>query len=329
MGVPPVRDVALADARRPDEQRRDPLRRVLEVVAVLVERDDRERTLRPPRGRAHDGAELGGEEVVARLDPAALHVGAVVRADPSEARRSTGAGEVARQRLKRQQVRRAVGRPFPHVSEVGHRLVVVPVVAVHGVVARPGGALQVRLPRLVRGADQVADVAGPDRVLGVLLERVGERDAERAAAGEREVVGVARVLLGVEVAEQAAAAEQAVEERRLPLVPDDRVQVLVLEVEQEHVLVTGDPRGWSGQRGPRGRGRDMEVQAVGRRVVVAGQGRVRSVVVPVRGGQDERDPDGGGARRKRSGRRTASQRDLRGRAADRPDGRVPERLAAC
>ena len=130
------------------------------------------------------------------------------------------------------------GGTVPDVGEVRHRHVVVPVVAVHGVVARPGRALQIGLPAFVRGVDKVADVRCADGVLGVLLERVIQRDAERAAAGEREVVAVARVLLGEEVAQQAGVRQQAIQVRSLPGVADDRAEVLVLEVEQEHVLET-------------------------------------------------------------------------------------------
>ena len=46
-----------------------------------------------------------------------------------------------------------------NVGEVQKRQIVVPVVAVDGVVARSGGALEVGAPGLVRGADQIADVA--------------------------------------------------------------------------------------------------------------------------------------------------------------------------
>jgi hypothetical protein len=52
----------------------------------------------------------------------------------------------------------------------------------------------------------LADVAGVDGVPGVLFERVGERDPERAATGQREVVAVAGVLLGEEVRGSPAAA---------------------------------------------------------------------------------------------------------------------------
>ena len=118
--------------------------------------------------------------------------------------------------------------------------------AVHGVIARPVRALQVRLPGLVRGPDQIADIPGPDRVLRIFLERVIQRYAERAAARQREVVRVAWMLLGEEVSEQARAREQAVEERSLPGIADDGVIVLVLEVKQENMLVTRCVRGWRG-----------------------------------------------------------------------------------
>ena len=207
---------------------------------------------RGPGGRAHDQAELGLEEVVAGPDAAPLHVGAVVRADPGEVRGGRRLPQVDGQRGQRDHVRRAVGRAVPDVGEVHHRLVVVPVVPVHGVVARAGGALQVALPRLVRAVDQVADVARVDRVLRVLLRRVVQRDPERAAAGQGEVVPVARVLLGVELAEQAGTAEQAVQVRGLPGVAHDLAEVLVLEIEHEHVLVARHPGGRRGEQQARG-----------------------------------------------------------------------------
>ena len=300
MGVADVRHVALPHAG-PEHERQHALGRMLVVVAVLVEGDDGQGPLGPPGRRAHDGAQLGLQELVAGLDPAALHVGAVVGGRPGEVRRGRRAGQVGPQRREREQVRRAVGGLAADVGEVGHRLVVVPVVLVHRVVARAVRALQVGLPRLVPGADEVADVAGVDRVLGVQLQRVGERDAERAAAGQREVVGVARVLLGEEVGQDAGVRDQAVEERGLLGVAQHRAEILVLEVEQEHVLVARHVCGrWGERRRAPDRGRDAEPQAVGHRPVVPHQGRVRAVVVGERCRQDQRDPGAGGARRERA-----------------------------
>ena len=300
MGVADVRHVALPDIG-PEHERQHALGRMLVVVAVLVERDDGQRALGPPGRRAHDGAQLGGQEPVTGPDPAALHVGAVVGGHPGEVRRGGRAGQVGPQRRQRRKVRRAVGGPASDVGEVGHRLVVVPVVLVHRVVAGAVRALQVRLPRLVPGADEVADVAGVDRVLGVQLQRVGERDAERAAAGQREVVGVARVLLGEEVGQDAGPRDQAVEERGLLGVAQHRAEILVFEVEEEHVLVARHVGGrWGERRRAADRGRDAEPQAVGHRPVVPHQGCVRAVVVGERCRQDQRDPGAGGARRERA-----------------------------
>src|SRR5262249_27811920 len=128
------------------------------------------------------------EEVVAGPDPAALHVGAVVRTDPGQVRGGSRAPQVTGQGGERRQVRGAVGGPVPDAGEVQERQVVVPVVAVHGVVARPAGALVVALPGLARGADQAGQVPGPDRVPRVDLQRVGQRDPERAPAGDGQVV---------------------------------------------------------------------------------------------------------------------------------------------
>ena len=136
---------------------------------------------------------------------------------------------------ERDQVRRAVRRPIADVPEVEHREVVVPVVAVDGVVAGPVGALQISLPRLVGGDDEVADVPGVDRVARVLLERVVEREPERAAACESDVVAVARVLLGEEVREQAGTRQEPVQVGSVDGVADDGAEVLVLEVIEEHV----------------------------------------------------------------------------------------------
>jgi hypothetical protein len=100
------------------------------------------------------------------------------------------------------------------VAEVHHRLVVVPVIGMYGVVARPVRALQVGLPGLAGRDGQVADVAGVDRVLRVFLRRVVQRDAERAPARQRQVVGVAGMFLRVELGQQAAPPQQAVRERK-------------------------------------------------------------------------------------------------------------------
>jgi hypothetical protein len=118
-------------------------------------------------------------------------------------------------------VRRTVRGLFADVGEVQEREVVVPVVAVNGVVARAVRALEVSLPALARGIDQVTEVRRADRVARVDLQRIGERDAERAAARDREVVRVARMLLGEQVRQQGAMRQQAVEVRgaaRLPTI---------------------------------------------------------------------------------------------------------------
>jgi hypothetical protein len=115
----------------------------------------------------------------------------------------------------------AVGGAPADVAEVHHRLVIVPVIGVHGIVARAVRALQVGLPGFAGRDGQVADVAGVDRVLRVFLRRVVQRDTERAPARQGQVVGVAGVFLGVELGQQAALPQQAVRERRLPGVADD------------------------------------------------------------------------------------------------------------
>ncbi len=94
-------------------------------------------------------------------------------------------------------MRGAVCRPIPDRGEVHRHQVVVPVVVVNRVVARPFGALQVVRPAHAGTVELGAQLAGVDRVEVVLLERVVERDAERAPTLEREVVAVTRVLLGV------------------------------------------------------------------------------------------------------------------------------------
>ena len=218
----------------------------LAVGRVLVEGDDRERALGAPGRRVHDLRQLGLEEGVAGGDAAALHVGAVVGGHPREVRRAGGGLQVLAEFLKRHDVGRAVGGAVAHVLEVEHRLVVIPVIAVHGVVAGAVGGLGVRLPGLVRGVDFVTDVGRVDRVERVFLFRVVERDAEGGPAGEGEVVGVARVLFGVEVGQRGAVLPEAVEVRGLLDVADDVAVVLVLEVEEEDVLVARARSGSAG-----------------------------------------------------------------------------------
>ncbi len=156
-----------------------------------------------------------------------------------------------------------------------------------------------------------------------------ERDPERAPARQREVVAVARVLLGEEVREQAGPRQQAVEVGGLPGVADDRTEVLVLEVEQEHVLETGNVRRGRGERrGPAGPRGHAEPQAVGDRPVVAHARRARAVDVGQRGGQDERHPGTGrpGGEHTRGGRTGESGRGRPDRAAaEHPAGRRQER----
>ena len=187
---------------------------------------------------------------------------------------------------QRDQVRRAVGRPVADVGEVHHR---------HG--RRPSSS---RAPccrtarRRSAGSPSSVSCAAStrspmlrrvDRVLRVLLGRVVERDAERAAAGQGEVVAVARVLLGEEVGQQAGPRQQAVQVRRLRGVADDLAEVLVLEVEQEHVLVARHAGGGRGQHRAAGRYRHGEAQAAGDGAVVADHRRVRPVVVRERGAE--------------------------------------------
>ena len=177
------------------------------------------------------------------------------------------------------------------VGEVGHGQVIVPVVAVHRVVTRPVRALQVFLPAAVRGIQQVADVAGGDGVPGVGFQRVGRRHTERASARHGQVVPVAGVLFGERVGEQAAPGQEPVEVGSLPGVADDRAEVLILEIEQEHMLVAGHMRGRRYQPG-RGadRSRNTEPQAIGDSPVIAPVGRVRAVEVRQRRRQDQADP---------------------------------------
>ena len=304
------------------------------VVMVLIEGDDGQRPLGPPGRRAHDGAKLPGQEIVPGPDPAALHVGAVIGAHPGEAWRAGRAGQVGPQRLQRDHVSGAVGGPVADVGEVRHRQVVVPVVLVHRVVARAGRALQVALPGLVRRVHEVADVAGMDRVVRVLLQRVVQRDAERAAAGQGEIVAVARVLRSEEVGEHTGLGQQAVEERGLPRIADDRLVALVLEVKEEHVLVARDAGPRRGERRRAAdRGGDAEPQVIGDGPVIAHERRVRPVDVGQRCGQDQRDPGAGRPRRQRARRHPAGQPAFppapAGRAdrapAEHPPGRGQER----
>ena len=245
MRVADVRDVALR-ARRPTEhQRRDPLRWLLVVVGVLVEGDDRQRALGAPRrvsARTLRAALPGtGRRRGSRSPPCRCSRWARSRrssawwrarevalsaSSGTSARRSRRAGRArrgstgtagrrsssSRGRCRRTARRRSEGRP-----------------------ARSRVRRPIRSPML-RCVDGVARVH---------LERVRERDPERAAAREREVVGVAGVLLGEQVGEQAALRHQAVEVRRLLVVADHRVVVLVLEIEQEHVV---EPRDVGGRR---------------------------------------------------------------------------------
>ena len=180
------------------------------------------------------------------------------------------------------------------------------------------------------GVDEVADVARPDRVERVLLLRVGQRHPERAAARQRQVVAVARVLLGVELAQQAGVREQAVQVRRLLLVADDRVVVLVLEVEQEDVLEARHPRGRRGGRPRRAdRRRDGQAQVAGHGPVVPGDRRVRAVDVAQRGGQHQPDLRGRGPGGQRPGAGPAGQHGVAAAGpADRADDPLGQQAPA-
>src|SRR6185312_16585495 len=118
-------DGALADAAGAEHERGHPLGRVLVVEVVLVEGDDGERPLGPPGRRPHDRAQLLAEEVVAGPDPAAFHVGAVVRTDPGQVRGGGRAPQVTGQGGERRQVRGAVGGPVPDAGEIQERQIVV------------------------------------------------------------------------------------------------------------------------------------------------------------------------------------------------------------
>ena len=223
---------------------------------------------------------------------------------------------------------RAVAGPVADVGEVRHRQVVVPVVLVHRVVARAVCALEVGLPRLVRRADQVADIAGADRVPGVHLQWVVERNAERAAAGQSEVVAVARVFLSEELTQQAGPRQQAVQVRGLAGVPDDRAVVLVLEVEDEHVPVAGHVRGRRDQRQRAlDRGGDAEPQRIGDRPVIAHARRVRAVEIGQRRCQDQRDLCADRPPRESPGHGPASQPAGPGPPAHRADRAAGEHRA--
>ena len=180
------------------------------------------------------------------------------------------------------------------------------------------------------GADLVADVAGADGVLGIFLQRVIKRDPEGAPAGQGEVVAVARVLLGKELAEEAGPGQQAVEVGSLPGVADDGVKSLVLEIEEEYVLVTGNARGGRGERrGLANRAGDGEPQVIGNRPVVAHVRRVRAVDVGQRCRQDQRDPGAGCPARQRAGGGPEHQPGAGGSRADRADGMPREHAARC
>ncbi len=198
----------------------------------------------------------------------------------------------------------------------------------HRVVAWPVSALQVFLPAAVRGIDEVADVAGGDGVPGVGLQRVSGRRPERASARHGEVVPVAGMLLGEHVREQAAPVQQPVEVGSLPGVADDRIEVLVLEIEQEHMLVAGYVRGWRQQPG-RGadRRRNAEPQAIGDSLVIAPVGGGRAVEIRQRCRQYQGDPRADRLPRDKPGGRPGGQPAPARHLAHRAD-RVPRQHPA-
>ena len=102
--------------------------------------------------------------------------------------------------------------------------------------------------------------------------------------------------------------EDAVLKRRLLAVADDRVVVLVLEVEQEHVVEAGDVRGRRTQR-PRAasRGGQAEGDVIGDRPVVADKRGVRPVGVRERGDESQGDLGPSRASRKHAARHPQGQ----------------------
>ncbi len=91
--------------------------------------------------------------------------------------------------------------------------------------------------------------------------------------------------------------QQAVQERRLPGVADDRVIVLVLEVEKKDMLETRYCQRRCGQRRALNRGSDAEADVIGHAAVISGIGRVRAVDVRQRGGEGEHHGRPHGSRR--------------------------------
>ena len=308
------RDVAATHPGGTQHHGRDPLRRALMVVGVFVEGDDGQRSLGAPGRGAHDLTKLVGEEPIAGADAATLHVIAIVDAHPDEVRSGGGARQVATHRLQRQHMGRAVGRAQPDVSEVQERQIVVPVVPVDRVVTGPGGALVVGLPALVGTVDEVADVGGTDRVLGVRLQGVGQRNAEDAATGQRQIVAVAGMLFGVELVQLTPAGQQAVVVGRLSTVADDGAHILILEVEEEHVVVARDVHRGRPQRRHRAQRRaHRESQVVGHGAVIAHGRRVGTVDVV----QSGRQAQGDRARVAPAGRCPVSDRAVIALAAER------------
>ena len=327
--VADVGDEPGADCGGPEDDRGHELRRVLVVIGILVEGDDRQRPLRAPGRRDQDAAQRPREEAIAGPDPASLHVVAVVGPHPGEVGRGRGAGQVCLHFLKRDVVGRAVRGAVAHLGEVQERQIVVPVVAVDGVVTRSGGVLQVGLPRLVGGVDQVSDLAGPDREARIDLQGIGEWDPEHPAGRQREVVAVAGVLLGEQIRQKAGVRQEAVQIRGLPPVADHRAQALVLEHEHEHVVKPRDVGGgWRQPRRRFHRRADREAQPAGDRSVVSGDRSVGAVEVPERRHQADDDPRCDRAVGNGAGNRPARERGL-ARASNWPDDRVSERCVPC
>jgi hypothetical protein len=100
-------------------------------------------------------------------------------------------------------MRREIGGPVPDTGAVQERQVIVPVLIMHGVIARPVGALQVAFPGLMRTRDQIRDIGRVNRIVRVYLERIGWRQAKCAAAGQGQIVSVARMRFCVQIGQQA------------------------------------------------------------------------------------------------------------------------------